>query len=88
MYRMTEVELTEPALIALFGKLADALGHSLDEEPEKLSFNEAGLMLAVVAWHDAMPWVVVCCGGKMRIVPKSNGCTPVSQGLALRFCTT
>jgi GNAT superfamily N-acetyltransferase len=52
MYRMTEVELTEPALIALFGKLADALGHSLDEEPEKLSFNEAGLMLAVVAWHD------------------------------------
>ena len=52
MYRMTEVELTEPALITLFGKLADALGTSLDEDPEKLSFNEAGLLLAVVAWHD------------------------------------
>ncbi len=52
MYRMTEVELTDPALLALFAKLADALGHSQEQEPEKLSFEDAGLLLAVVAWHD------------------------------------
>ncbi len=52
MYRMTEVELTDPALVALFSKLASALGRSLDEEADKLSFNETGLILAVVAWHD------------------------------------
>lgn len=52
MYRMTEVELTDPALVALFSKLASALGRSQDEESDKLSFNEAGLILAVVAWHD------------------------------------
>lgn len=52
MYRMTEVELTDPALLALFVKLADALGHSQEQEPEKLSFDDTGLLLAVVAWHD------------------------------------
>lgn len=52
MYTMTEVELSEPALVALFGKLADALGHEQGESTEKLSFTEAGLLLAVVAWHD------------------------------------
>jgi len=52
MYTMTEVELSEPALVALFGKLADALGHEQGESAEKLSFTEAGLLLAVVAWHD------------------------------------
>lgn len=50
MYRMTEVELTDPALVALFAKLANALGHA--DEQDKLSFNEGGLLIAVVAWHD------------------------------------
>lgn len=59
MYRMTEVELTDPALLTLFGRLADALGQSQGEEPQKLSFDGSDLLLAVVAWHDGK---AVGCG--------------------------
>lgn len=59
MYRMTEVELTDAALVALFAKLSAALGHSQEEEAEKLSFRDTGLLLAVVAWHNGQ---AVGCG--------------------------
>jgi len=59
MYRMTEVELTDPALLALFSRLANALGQIQGEEPQKLSFDEPGLLVAVVAWHDGQ---AVGCG--------------------------
>lgn len=59
MYSLTEVELDHPALVALFAALSDALGRGGDEESQKLGFSEAGLMLAVVAWHDGK---AVGCG--------------------------
>lgn len=59
MYTITEVELTDPALVTLFGKLSAALGHSKAEEVGKLSFNQTGLQIAVIAWHDGK---AVGCG--------------------------
>jgi GNAT superfamily N-acetyltransferase len=58
MYSLTEVELDHPALVALFAGLSDALGGEAEDEP-KLSYTEAGLLTAVVAWHDGK---AVGCG--------------------------
>lgn len=59
MYTITEVELTDPALVEMFGRLSASLGHSKEEEASKLHFTQAGLQLAVVAWHDGK---AVGCG--------------------------
>lgn len=59
MYTITEVELTNPALVEMFGRLSVSLGHSKQEEASKLQFNQGGLQLAVVAWHDGK---AVGCG--------------------------
>ena len=59
MYTITEVELTNPALVALFGQLSASLGHSKEEEQHKASFTQSGLQLAVIAWHDGK---AVGCG--------------------------
>lgn len=58
MYSLTEVELDHPALVALFAGLSDALGGGAADEA-KLSYTEAGLLTAVVAWHDGK---AVGCG--------------------------
>jgi GNAT superfamily N-acetyltransferase len=67
MYTMTETELTDPALVKLFGRLASVLGRSAEEGQQKLSFDEPGLLLAVVAWHDGQP---VGCGLLRREDPQ------------------
>ncbi len=52
MYSMTEVPLTDPALVALFKALSDALGHTEQEDPQQLAISGADVILAVIAWHD------------------------------------
>lgn len=59
MYSMTEVPLTDPALVALFKALSDALGHTEQEDPQQLSLPAAEVLVAVVAWHDGK---AVGCG--------------------------
>ncbi len=59
MYSMTEVALTDPALVALFGKLSQALAKTQGEETQKQDFQGSGLILALVAWHDGK---AVGCG--------------------------
>ncbi|MDZ7904346.1 MAG: hypothetical protein U5L01_18285 [Rheinheimera sp.] len=49
---MTEVALTDPALVALFGELSQALAKTQGEETQKQDFQGSGLLLALVAWHD------------------------------------
>ena len=59
MYSMTEVALTDPALVALFGELSQALAKTQGEETQKQDFQGSGLILALVAWHDGK---AVGCG--------------------------
>ena len=58
MYSITEVPLTNPALLALFSSLSDSLG-KVDVEPELSQAAQSGLLIAVVAWHDGK---AVGCG--------------------------
>ena len=53
MYSMTEVPLTDPALVALFKALSDALGHTEQEDPQQLTLPTAEVLVAVVAWQRA-----------------------------------
>lgn len=59
MYSMTEVPLSDPALLALFKALSDALGHTAQEDPQQLLMNGADVLVAVLAWHDGK---AVGCG--------------------------
>lgn len=58
MYSMTEVQLSNPALLELFCALSDALGKTGQDE---LASGLAGtdLLVAVVAWHEGK---AVGCG--------------------------
>ncbi|OBP16687.1 hypothetical protein A5320_04685 [Rheinheimera sp. SA_1] len=58
MYSITEVPLTNPALMALFGALSEALGKT-EPEPQLQQTPQSGLLIAVVAWHDGK---AVGCG--------------------------
>lgn len=58
MYSITEVPLTNPALLALFASLSEALG-KVEAEPELPPVTQSGLLIAVVAWHDGK---AVGCG--------------------------
>lgn len=59
MYSMTEVALTDPALIALFADLSQALANTQGEETYKQDFQGGGLLVALIAWHDGK---AVGCG--------------------------
>jgi GNAT superfamily N-acetyltransferase len=59
MYSMTEVALTDPALVALFADLSQALAKTQGEETQKQDFQGSGLLVALVAWHDGK---AVGCG--------------------------
>lgn len=58
MYSLTEVPLTNPALLELFTALSEVLGKT-DQEPQLQQLQQSGLLLAVVAWHDGK---AVGCG--------------------------
>lgn len=59
MYSMTEVALTDPALVALFAALSQSLAKQQDAESQKQDFQGSGLLVALVAWHDGK---AVGCG--------------------------
>ncbi len=58
MYSITEVPLSNPALLALFASLSESLG-KVEPEPELQQTPQSGLLIAVVAWHDGK---AVGCG--------------------------
>ncbi len=58
MYSITEVPLTNPALLALFSALSEAL-NNIEPEPQLQQTPQSGLLIAVVAWHDGK---AVGCG--------------------------
>lgn len=64
MYSMTEVPLTDPALLALFKALSNALGHTEQEDPQQLTLATAEVLVAVVAWHDGK---AVGCGLLLKL---------------------
>lgn len=59
MYTMTEVELTDPALLALFDRLSQVLGRDKGDDLSELSTLKDELVVATLAWHDGKP---VGCG--------------------------
>ncbi len=59
MYSMTEVALTDEALIKLFAQLSTVLAGTYGEVAQPQDFQGSDLLVALVAWHDGK---AVGCG--------------------------